>query len=183
MASTIINLVGHRFHRLTVQKLSEKRNKCGQTRWECLCDCGKITVVDGPALKRGHTRSCGCYHIERQKMTKNLRHGHAKSTNRKPSPTYRSWDSMLGRCLNPADQFYHRYGGRGIKVCERWLKFENFLTDMGERQKGYSIDRVDIDGNYCPENCEWVTRGENTRRMSRDRQPWKNRRHGAPRKT
>lgn len=76
------------------------------------------------------------------------------------SPTYRSWAHMLGRCRNPTDAKYANYGGRGITVCERWLRFENFLADMGERPAGLTLDRIDNDGNYEPGNCRWATMKE-----------------------
>lgn len=82
------------------------------------------------------------------------------------SPTYLSWQRMKGRCLNPNDVAYARYGGRGIVVCDRWMSFENFLADMGERPGGLQLDRIDNDGPYCADNCRWVTKQENARNRS-----------------
>jgi hypothetical protein len=88
----------------------------------------------------------------------NKTHGHARGI--KQSPTYISWCSMKQRCLDPNRKDYHYYGGRGIKVCERWHKFENFLKDMGERPEGKTLDRKNNDGNYIPDNCQWATSKE-----------------------
>lgn len=91
--------------------------------------------------------------------SENWKHGHSGNPARgvRPSPTYLSWCCMRQRCTNPADPFYARYGGRGIRVCERWRRFENFLVDMGERPAGTTLGRKDSDGDYEPANCQWET--------------------------
>ena len=129
----------------------------------CLCTCGNITVVYVSNLGRGHTESCGCLHSE--KITQKFhRHGCSGKTDE-----YITWASMQGRCGNPNNQKYYRYGGRGIRVCDRWQEpngqgFINFLADMGHRpSKKHSIDRIDNDGHYEPSNCKWNTNSNQAR--------------------
>lgn len=139
------NLTGQTFGMITALSPASGRH------WVCRCDCGEIRKVQTGNLKSGKTKSCG-------------NHGQgAVSHGRSYSPIYRSWASMKQRCINPLTPAYKNYGGRGISICERWLLFENFLTDMGERPRGYWLDRIDVDGNYELKNCRWATATEQAR--------------------
>lgn len=164
-----ICLIGKQFGRLKViEELPSIRNTRGTSaRWNvCLCDCGTRIEVRSKALTSGNTSSCGCLHRELSKI-RFTTHGHsrvAKATGKGFSPTYSTWVAMIARCSNPKSKYHF---GRGISVCERWMKFENFLADMGDRPPGLSIDRINNDGNYEPDNCRWATPGQQ-RRNRRD---------------
>ncbi len=159
MNRNFIDLIGQNFGRLIVIKRMDN-DKCGNLCWLCRCDCGKYTVIQGGHLGSNNTKSCGCLATE-QLIKRSTKHGH--SCKNQESKEYIVWKNMIQRCTNTRCNQYGDYGGRGIKVCKRWLKFENFLEDMDIRKKGLTLDRIDNDGDYCQENCRWVTRKQNNR--------------------
>lgn len=149
----IIDLSGQRFGRLTAVEPTERR--CGESIvWRCLCECGNEIFVRATSLRAGHTQSCGCLSRD---LTKKRFLTHGMTYTRE----YNTWKSMHARCKNPKRPGFADYGGRGIKVCERWNKFENFLEDMGLRPEGKTLDRwPDNDGDYELDNCRWATQAE-----------------------
>lgn len=158
-----IDLTGQKFGRLLADKYIDK-DKNGISMWQCKCDCGNIKIVRGLSLKNGDTKSCGCLQKERS-ILKNTRHGYSHLQ------IYYIWNNMVQRCTNINHKQYKDYGGRRIKVCKRWMKFENFYKDVGNPPDGLTLDRVDNNGNYCLKNHRWATPKEqaNNRRTSLDK--------------
>lgn len=176
MSRPVIDISGQIFGRLTVVCRTEKiQNK--KPTWYCICTCGKEKIIRGVSLKSGDTQSCGC--LQKEKITEigkingkiygkitgrvngklNRTHGH--SVNYKTSKIYKSWYNMKTRCTNSNVPRYKDYGGRGITICSEWFNsFENFLNAMGEQPPGTSLDRINNNGNYTPENCKWSTKKE-----------------------
>lgn len=161
------DMTGMKFGRLEVIGLGLKSSR--QHRWVCRCDCGFYTLTFGFSLRRGESRSCGCIAAEKtkerwksadaEKLRKRLSENASNVSHRlSKHPLYSVWIDMKGRCYKPANKFYKDYGGRGIKVCEKWFSFKNFYDDMIDGwEKGLQIGRINNDGDYEPGNCRWET--------------------------
>ncbi len=158
------DMIGQRFGRLVVREyigIGPSRAK----RYLCDCDCGSTAETSGAKLRYGHTKSCGCLSVD-QASKLNVTHGLSSI------PEYDVWAGMIQRTTNPNHTRFKNYGGRGIRVCDWWRSFENFLADMGVRPMGkFSIERIDNDGDYEPTNCTWADYME----QSRNKRPRKDR--------
>lgn len=155
-----INMSGLKYGSLTaVEEVG--RNRRNQAMWLCICDCGNTPTVIGSSLRHGNTKSCGCL---RNRASAERRTTHGASKNGKEEGAYVVWKGMRQRCLNPKNPSWAHYGGRGVKICQRWLdSYAAFLEDMGERPDGLTIERKDTNGDYTPDNCVWATRQRQSR--------------------
>lgn len=155
------DLTGKRFGYLTVLSLHSRSSRSARTRtkWLCKCDCGNEVVVQANNLTSGNTKSCGCYHS----LTIALPRAESGHVNR----MYNSWRAMKSRCNNPHNNRYYAYGARGIKVCPEWNKFIGFRE--WALKNGYApnltIDRIDYNGDYTPENCRWIPLGDQAKKQ------------------
>lgn len=146
------DLTNQRFGRLVAKRV------VGKTKWQNLiwqfeCDCGNLTEVASGSVINGDTQSCGCLAKDRL-INRSYKHGLIRSG------AYTSWRKMKDRCQDKKDISYPNYGGRGVKVCEEWQTFDGFYKDMGKRPEGKSLDRIDPNGNYEPNNCRWASHKE-----------------------
>lgn len=169
------DITGQQFGRLTVLGISHRYRRSPRivvVHWRCRCVCGTEITPSSSDLGSGNTQSCGCLQIERTRAA-SVTHGH---TSGGWSTTFRAWSEMKTRCYNPnRKKDFRNYGARGITVCDRWRdSFENFLADMGEKPPGLTLERIDNERGYSPDNCKWATYSE----QNRNRRPFK--RHGTP---
>lgn len=160
------NLTGQKFGHLTVLEKAGSDPKRAEWRWLCKCECGNLTIVPSYRLRHGEVTSCGCHQYDRNFCSKK-----AKNYPR----LYRIYRGMKTRCTNPKYPYWDRYGGRGISICDEWQKFDNFcdwaLSSGYEEDKRYpalSIDRIDVDRGYSPDNCRWATATQQANNTSRN---------------
>lgn len=173
----LIKLKGRRFGRLKVLEYAGA-DKRGNATWLCLCDCGTQKTLMGRHLRSGATKSCGCY-MRESSLIRSTKHGHCTG---KTTVEYMAYVNMINRCYYESGVAYKHYGGRGIKVCKRWMRgelqkngFMCFLEDMGIKpNKKLTLERVNNEKGYSPSNCKWATRSEqclNTRRGIKNKKP------------
>lgn len=168
-----IDLSGMRFGRLTVIKRAATGPATNGKRvvWKCVCDCGSFHEAKARDLRGGEVKSCGCLKIDTGAAMK-AAHGHAGGKRKSPTATYYSWQAAKSRCGNPSHTKYPTYGAKGVTMCRRWeSSFEAFLSDMGTRPKGKTLDRKDGRKGYSPSNCRWATPREQRLNQTRCHPP------------
>ncbi len=161
MSGIRIDLTGHVYGLLTVVSLTGK-TRYGCSVWLCRCECGNEKEVNSNCLRTGNTKSCGCYRADALKKGRDKLHKDSLTHGMTKTKEHRTWRGLRSRCNDPSNKGYKNYGGRGIKVCERWDSFENFFADMGPAPSPkHSIDRFpNVNGDYGPGNCRWATDAE-----------------------
>jgi len=154
-----IDMIGKKFGKILVLENIENKTINDSSKVKCLCDCGNIKSIRSLLLRKGIYTDCGCVRIRRNSFLKH--------------ELFVTWKDMNSRCYYPKAQYYKNYGGRGIKVCDRWRNkingLENFINDMGDRPKGYSLDRKDNNKDYSPRNCRWATNTQQCRNRTNNR--------------
>ena len=163
----MIDLTGMKYGRLTVVEFDRLQNH--KTYWKCVCDCGLTVIATGNNLRSGNTKSCGCLRRESTAALGKENTTHGESHNKR-TRLYTIWCGMRQRCSNPNRDAYELYGGKGVKLCDEWNDYNTFK--MWAVSNGYadnlSIDRIESSGDYCSENCRWITRSENTARANKN---------------
>jgi hypothetical protein len=166
----IEDYIGKKYGRLTILREGQPAiyKSTKMKKVVCVCECGIEKEIDLNSIKRGKSTSCGCYNKESASIRATT-HGKTMLSKGVKRSEYSVWVKIKSRCTKKSDKSYCHYGGRGIKVCDRWINsFENFIEDMGYRpNSNYSIERIDYNKDYCPENCKWIHKSEQPKNMRR----------------